>query len=172
MGRKLAIMAAAGLSAMAFGTGTAHAEAYSCVLNTDGVAGDISPGVGTSPFTGGTYTFDGTANCTIGGNRVGATIHSEGTFDNIFCGTGNVYNAWATITDTDGVAPNHGQIYAEYEIQFVGTAGALTVTKLGTNNNPTGGGAVQIRPQDPVNDGCSGDGVNTFLVTGAFAANG
>src|SRR5687767_15017598 len=120
MGRKLAIMAVGAVLAMgAFGTSTASAaNAYTCNF-TNGLAGNINPGVG-ALLGGGTYTFDGNASCTINGATVGARITAGGTFTNLVCGTGLVTGS-ATVTDTDGVAPLHAPVTAKYTIAFNAT---------------------------------------------------
>jgi hypothetical protein len=158
MFRKLGLMALAMTCAMAvFGAASASAAtAYSCRF-TDGLAGNISPGVGVTPFFNGQYTFSGDADCTIDATQVRAHIDSAGTFINVVCGTGLVQGS-ATVT-----APGFDAITADYTIAFDATVGELAITG---GDVAGGGGAVQILPK-------TGDcisGVTEFTVTGAFAA--
>ena len=167
MVRKLALVATTALCAMgAFGTSTALAGSnYACALDPNGVAGQITPGVGLTPSTGGSYTFNGNATCSVdGGAPQTAAIQSTGRFNNIICGTGNVYDGVALIT-APGIS-----VEAGYHIEFFGTVGALVVDWIkhdGVTTPATGGGAVQIRPKT----GDCQSGVTEFFVSGGFAAS-
>lgn len=173
MGRKLAIMAVGAVLGMgAFGTSSASAaNAYTCSF-TNGLAGNISPGV-MALLGAGHYEFDGQADCTVNGAPVSATIEAEGDFTNAVCGTGLVTGN-AVVRDNAGVIAD---ITAEFTIVFNATVGELVVETInGTPTIPTGtdpkgvsgAGLVQILP---TTGSCADpSGVTAFSVRGAFAA--
>lgn len=170
MGRKLAVMAISLFALGAFGTASASAAgSANCALTPGGVAGNISPGVGLTAFTGGSYTFAGGATCVYNNSPVAANIVSNGNFNNTICGTGTVYNGYARIS-----ASGLQDIEATYGIEFRASVGHLTVIAVNDHNTAAGWqpaktgstGVVQIAPKT---GNCS-SGITEFYVNGAFRA--
>lgn len=169
-------------------------EWAACVF--DGLSGQLNPpiqaGIGSLQQTG-SYSFNGDANCaaqdqdgdvlqpSADGSNV--TISSEGTYDNMVCGTGWAYDtggdSTTTVTPDDPSFPTIQGV--GYEITFVGGtgpmrigAGPATAPSAGgaeLAGNYVGGGVVNIVPENigPAGVGCVNAQVDQFVVNGGFA---
>ena len=159
MVRKIVAAAAAGLATLAVATGSAAASSYACSLHPNSGYAKVDRSVGLTPFSGGSFMFEGNATCVIDGVAHMGRIESTGNFDNVICGTGSVYNGHATFSGTRAFA-------ATYHVQFTAMAGVLTIDTV-NGNAVTSAGALAIRPKA----GTCVTGVSEFWVDGGFAAS-
>ncbi len=137
-----------------------------------GLAGNLSPPVRPIPQTGGggSFTFGGTATCTVThGSTVATgngTINASGSYTNTICGTGSA-GGNATIA----FPPNPTGITSAtvpFTIIFVAGVGVFQIPNYADNLGHKGNGAGEVTIV-PAQGSCTSGGVTAFTVAGAFA---